>query len=255
MADENKQVLEALRKAQEGFTAVHRGRTGQVGSRQYKYADLHDVMTMVQPVLHENGLTVYHESYLEEIGGTYVLATVLAHSSGETLRTVLPLLGSDDQGIGASITYMRRYGLSCLLSIVTDDDTDGAPKPKRTAPAKEGPKSDGPGMGGKAPPKKPAPKKAPPQEPAASGGNGADPNLFANELVGIGQYKEKTWREMSEGAPGGGRHGWLVWLCEKTQGGESERDRMLHDRCLKVLSIIENKDPGDPDDSPDPGDQ
>ncbi len=38
---------------------------------------------------------------------------------------VVPLPKADPQGVGISMTYMRRYALSAMLGIVTEEDTNG----------------------------------------------------------------------------------------------------------------------------------
>lgn len=38
---------------------------------------------------------------------------------------VVPLPKADPQGVGISMTYIRRYALSAMLGIVTEEDTDG----------------------------------------------------------------------------------------------------------------------------------
>ena len=47
---------------------------------------------------------------------------------------VVPLPKADPQGVGISMTYMRRYALSAMLGIVTEEDTDGEFASDRTTP-------------------------------------------------------------------------------------------------------------------------
>ena len=44
---------------------------------------------------------------------------------------VVPLPKADPQGVGISMTYMRRYALSAMLGIVTEGDTDGEFNPDK----------------------------------------------------------------------------------------------------------------------------
>lgn len=56
------------------------------------------------------------------------VTTVLLHSSGQWIRTVLSTLlpVADAQTVGAAITYLRRYSLSPLVGVAAgDDDDDG----------------------------------------------------------------------------------------------------------------------------------
>jgi hypothetical protein len=65
------------------------------------------------------------------------------HDSGEWLKATAELLldKATPQGQGSGITYMRRYALSAMLGIATEDDDDGQaaePRPTRhTAPQRK----------------------------------------------------------------------------------------------------------------------
>ena len=90
-----------------------------------KYADLGSVWDAARPVLSKNGLCVIQST--EILGDKIVMVTTLAHSSGQWMKSYLPLNPSknDSQGVGAAITYLRRYSLSALVGVVCDDDDDG----------------------------------------------------------------------------------------------------------------------------------
>ena len=107
-----------------------------------RYADLATVVETVRPVLAKHGLGFLQPVTSNE-DGSITVTTIIVHASGETLAspgvTVRPAKG-DAQSVGSAITYARRYDLSSLLGIVTDDDDDGnaavggrpAPKPAPT---------------------------------------------------------------------------------------------------------------------------
>lgn len=90
-----------------------------------KYADLAEVLQTVRPVLSKHGLSVVQGpgSYTKELG-TVAVTTVLLHSSGEFIQTVLqvPVTKPDAQGVGGAITYGRRYSLAAMVGIAQDDD-------------------------------------------------------------------------------------------------------------------------------------
>lgn len=90
-----------------------------------KYADLGSVWDAARPVLAKNGLCVMQTT--EMVGERIALVTTLAHSSGQWTKSYLPLNPSknDSQGMGAAITYSRRFSLSALVGVVCDDDDDG----------------------------------------------------------------------------------------------------------------------------------
>ena len=64
--------------------------------------------------------------YCETREGELNLVTMIAHSSGQWMKSYLPIYPADkkSQTIGAAITYAKRYGLSAMLGIVADDDDD-----------------------------------------------------------------------------------------------------------------------------------
>ena len=56
------------------------------------------------------------------------LVTKLTHAESgqwQSSLAVVPLPKAEPQGVGISMTYMRRYALSAMLGIVTEEDTDG----------------------------------------------------------------------------------------------------------------------------------
>ena len=86
------------------------------------YADLHAVIKSAFPHLSKYGLSVSQGN--EIVPGAVCVTTLLMHSSGQWLRSKvkLPLSKVDAQGVGAAITYGRRYGLSAIAGIAQFDD-------------------------------------------------------------------------------------------------------------------------------------
>lgn len=92
-----------------------------------KYAPLPDILNCVRPLLTENGILLIQNTGSNEAGDVYV-QTKLIHKSGEVIETDKLLLKPDKntaQGIGSAITYGRRYQLTALLGISSEDDDDG----------------------------------------------------------------------------------------------------------------------------------
>ena len=59
------------------------------------------------------------------INNQHVLVATLHHpESGQWLKTYLPLHNpkGDSQGVGASLTYMRRYAINSMFSLNAEDD-------------------------------------------------------------------------------------------------------------------------------------
>ena len=92
-----------------------------------RYASLNSVMDACRTALLDAGiwLTQYP---VPATAGYLGLVTKLTHSeSGQWQGSlaVVPLAKDDPQGMGISMTYIRRYALSAMLGIVTEDDTGG----------------------------------------------------------------------------------------------------------------------------------
>lgn len=90
------------------------------------YADLGSVWDAARPVLSKYGLCVMQTTEMIP-EGKIIMVTTLAHTSGQWMKSFLPLnpAKNDSQGIGAAITYLRRYSLSAIVGVVCDEDDDG----------------------------------------------------------------------------------------------------------------------------------
>lgn len=102
-----------------------------------KYAPLSDVLNLVRPLLTKNDIVLIQDTGASGEDKIYV-QTKLLHSSGEIMLSDKLILKPDrqsPQGIGSAITYGRRYQLSTLLGIASEDDNDG--NGKETTKSKE----------------------------------------------------------------------------------------------------------------------
>ncbi|EJW14416.1 ERF family protein [Paenibacillus alvei] len=99
-----------------------------------KYAPLHEVINVIREPLAKYGLSYIQSTSTDEQNVT--VTTLLMHESGEFVESeplslpglqVLKGGGKDftPQGIGSAITYGRRYSLTAILGIASEDDTDG----------------------------------------------------------------------------------------------------------------------------------
>ena len=86
------------------------------------YADLHMVIESSLPFLNKHGLSVVQGNDSEP--GSFYVTTMLLHESGQWIKSTLkmPITKVDAQGIGATMTYARRYGLSAMVGIAQYDD-------------------------------------------------------------------------------------------------------------------------------------
>ena len=113
-------LAEALAKAQSELEGAKKESTNPFFKSGY--ADLHAVIKSAFPYLTKHGLSVSQGN--EIIPGAICVTTTLMHSSGQWLRSKIkvPLSKVDALGVGAAMTYGRRYGLSAIVGIAQYDD-------------------------------------------------------------------------------------------------------------------------------------
>lgn len=124
MINSSAKVSSALVKAQKEFKPAIKSAINP--HLRSKYAPLADVINAVKDGLSNNGLAFSQTSFINE--GVLVLTTTLIHESGEMLASSVnvPLTKADAQGLGACLSYARRYGLSSICGVSTADfDDDG----------------------------------------------------------------------------------------------------------------------------------
>lgn len=91
-----------------------------------KYCPLNEVINTTRPILAKHGLSVLQSPSGD--GEHIVVTTLLMHSSGEWIEGEPLVLKADKvtaQGAGSAISYGRRYALSAILGISSDEDDDG----------------------------------------------------------------------------------------------------------------------------------
>lgn len=119
----------ALARAQGEFPEIPKNRLATVrtdkGNYSYKYADLADVFKAVTPVLSAHGLCVMQHPDEGE------LVTVLAHGSGVFIETRHPIHFRGNgrmhpaQEWSAGLTFAKRYALTALLGVATEESVEG----------------------------------------------------------------------------------------------------------------------------------
>lgn len=117
-------LAEALVAAQEEMPKVpKRGRNPHFKS---EFVTLDDLLDAVRPILNKHGLAVV-QLPAEATDGQPGLSTTILHTSGERIESRMPLTlaKQDMQGVGAAITYARRYMLAAALGIAEGTDDDG----------------------------------------------------------------------------------------------------------------------------------
>lgn len=102
-----------------------------------KYADLPAIWQAIKPLLSDNGLLISHTMESTESGE--IIRTKIYHvESGEFIESSskITLSKTTAQEYGSYITYMRRYAVSAMLGLVTDEDDDGNNGNKASQPQK-----------------------------------------------------------------------------------------------------------------------
>lgn len=110
------------------------------GGAKRKYADLASVYDAIRLVLPKHGLSVVQQVLPTE--GKAHVRTTLLHKSGQWIagECILPCDRQGGiQGLGSAYTYARRYSLSALVGVVSEDDDDGvgAMPPKKEQAQKQ----------------------------------------------------------------------------------------------------------------------
>lgn len=126
-------LAEALSRAQGAMTGALKDSTNPFFKS--RYADLESVWSACRKPLADNGLAVIQTTDCTEVGIRII--TTLAHSSGEWIRGVLPIMAKDQtpQGTGSAVTYSRRYALAAIVGVFqTDDDAQQAQSEHRIDP-------------------------------------------------------------------------------------------------------------------------
>jgi hypothetical protein len=128
---QHKGLAEALLAVQSEMPSLQKNAEAVVvttkGTYKYKYVTLAKLMGIVLPVLNKHDLV--WTTYPDRHEGDPVLRYELLHvSSGETKGGVMPLFPGPSptpQTYGGWTSYGRRYTISALLGLVTEEDDDG----------------------------------------------------------------------------------------------------------------------------------
>ena len=139
-SDDVRQLAKAMLQVQKELAPVTKDALNPY--TRSKYATLNAIMEVCKPVLLSHGIWLTQITVPSE-PGTVALLTKLTHAETgqyQAALTVLPLQKMDSQSAGAALTYSRRYGLSALLGLVTEDDDDAEstklpPRPTRPMPS------------------------------------------------------------------------------------------------------------------------
>ncbi|WDP91069.1 MAG: ERF family protein [Desulfobacter sp.] len=88
------------------------------------YASLKSVMEVCRAALFNHGIWMTQYPVSVDKGHLGLVTKIIHAASGQWQSSLIemPLPKNDPQGYGSAMTYARRYGLSALLGIITEDD-------------------------------------------------------------------------------------------------------------------------------------
>lgn len=93
-----------------------------------KYVPLENVTEAITTAFANNGISFSQDPTTNTENGYIDVATLVMHTSGEWVEygplSVKPTK-NDVQGAGSAITYAKRYALSAIFGITSDQDDDG----------------------------------------------------------------------------------------------------------------------------------
>jgi hypothetical protein len=121
-------IAPALVKAQAEIRPIVKDSTNP--AFRSRYTSLDAIMEVVRPVMAKHDLFVV-QSVLDTIDGEHstsiTVESRVIHSSGEWIAGVVqvPVMQQTSHGFGSALSYGRRYSLSALLSLASDEDDDG----------------------------------------------------------------------------------------------------------------------------------
>lgn len=121
-------LFEALAKAQGAITPPKKSRTAHMGAYTYSYADLADCVAAIREPFSKNGLAFLQPFSRLSVDGALMVCvtTTIAHASGAKITCLAYAKPTQNtpQGVGSTITYLRRYAMG-MVGLVTEKDDDG----------------------------------------------------------------------------------------------------------------------------------
>lgn len=92
------------------------------------YATLHNIMTVLQPLLDKNDLVLFSQFIKDPESDKWAVRTTLVHygeSDMHSLFVDFPVERvADSQNNGKVMTYARRYNIGALFNLTFEDDKD-----------------------------------------------------------------------------------------------------------------------------------
>lgn len=118
----------AMSKAQGEMTSAQKCSKNPFFKTQY--ADINSVLIACRPSLSKYGVWLTQLPTKTTDNGSLELVTMLIHSSGQWLKSSMPINVKSDnkvndlQALGGIITYLRRYAALSMVGISTEEEDD-----------------------------------------------------------------------------------------------------------------------------------
>lgn len=146
-SESTKNIMNAIHSVQQNAGTVSKATKGQVGTRTYRYANLIDTWDAVKGLMGREKLVVIQSPTIgdsdsgavQTVGRNFFTTKIIHVESSEWIEETMEMIlqRSDPQGIGAAITYYRRYMLTSMLGLIPDDDNDAKDHRLATAQQKQ----------------------------------------------------------------------------------------------------------------------
>ena len=120
----NELMIKVAQVAERGITCIKSAENPYFNS---KYADLGTVVDALKEPLKEVGLQYCFGIDKELVGETNIwyLNTYVTDGKDLARAAQFPLVNTNPQQFGASITYAKRYSLCTLFNVIAEEDDDG----------------------------------------------------------------------------------------------------------------------------------
>ena len=121
-----KELYQALQKFQQECPSLTRSKEGY----NYQYIPLEEMLSVIQPVLHQNGLLLIQPPTSTCDGVSIILTRLIHVETGQEITSELVPFLPENMGNkpmftwAGSFTYGRRYAIKMLLGIEPDMDTN-----------------------------------------------------------------------------------------------------------------------------------
>lgn len=116
----NEMMAKVANIASRGITCIKNAKNPYFNS---KYADLGVVVEALKEPLKEVGLD--YAFGIECLDGVWILDTYITDGKDLARASQFPLVNTDPQKFGASITYAKRYSLCAVFNVIAEEDDDG----------------------------------------------------------------------------------------------------------------------------------